>query len=105
MNNVGSTHRIGCVQRWVTPSGPGPRICQQVRTYRVFGKTRYEHAHLNPLDRPVKLTPQNPSGVEIRFPWNHGSPLGHARLTGDASPACLAGSPVLRSGVAWSTCQ
>ena len=85
MNNVGCTHRIGCVQRWVTPSGPGPSV-HRIRSYRI-------RSHEYAMSMPTCTPPTANDALGRKWCRNPGV-LAHVRLAGDASPACLAGHPV-----------
>ena len=58
MNNVGCTPWVSSVQRWVTPSGPGPSV-HRIRSYRTRShEYAFDHAHLHPADRQRRFGTQ-----------------------------------------------
>ena len=76
MNNVGCTPWVSSVQRWVTPSGPGPSV-HRIRSYRIRShEYAFEHAHLHPADRQRRFGTQVVSKSSV--PWStRGSPGMH----------------------------
>ena len=85
MNNVGYTPWVSSVQRWVTPSGPGPSV-NRFRPYRTRSP-KYA------MSMPTCTPPTANDALGRKWCRNPGV-LAHGRLAGDASPACLAGHPV-----------
>ena len=76
MNNVGCTPWVSSVQRWVTPSGPGPSV-HRIRSYRTRShEYAFDHAHLHPADRQRRFGTQVVSKSSVS--WStRGSPGMH----------------------------
>ena len=85
MNNVGCTPWVSSVQRWVTPSGPGPSV-NRIRSYRI-------RSHEYAMSMPTCTPPTANDALEHKWCRNPACPGPRAARRG-----CIPSMPRGSSG-------